>query len=263
MSGFAKYIYNSNTVFKYAKGRSIEDGKEFHGFYEIIYFIDGDAEFISEDISVKMKPRSIILIPKERYHQFIFKESESYQRCTFNFSKTEDTALFLDTCFTKIDIINSTKQTELLFGSLINLLENEKNEKVKATVMSSTLTLLLYILSEAPKNEIKGNRFHYITEQGLEFIENHLKENITLCDVASSLNISVSTLAHTFKADMKISIYKFIQKKRLIAASQLIASGVPTTVAACECGFSDYSGFYRQYKAMFSHSPSNTKNQNV
>jgi len=256
MLGFAKYIYGNNTTFKYAKGKSIEDGKEFHSFYEIIYFIDGNAEFISEDISVKLKPRSIILIPKERYHQFIFKENDSYQRCTFNFSKTDATAPLLDACFARINIINSTKQTEFLFQTIMNLLENEQNEKIKATVMTSTLTLILYILSEAPKNEIKSNCFHHITEQSLEFIDIHLKENITLCDIATTLNISVSTLSHTFKRDMKIPIYKFIQKKRLITASHLISEGVPSTVAAADCGFADYSGFYRQYKAMFEHSPS-------
>ena len=32
--------------------------------------------------------------------------------------------------------------------------------------------------------------------------------------------------------------------------------GTPATQAAIECGFNDYSGFYRQFKKMFHKAPS-------
>lgn len=32
--------------------------------------------------------------------------------------------------------------------------------------------------------------------------------------------------------------------------------GQPATQAAIECGFNDYSGFYKQFKKMFNKSPS-------
>lgn len=261
MTDFAKYISDNKTVFKYAKGKSIEDGKEFHSFYEIVYFIDGNAEFVSEDISVKLTSNTVILIPKEHYHQFIFEQEESYHRCIFNFPENDSTAPFLDSCFEKISIVKADKQIESFFKSLIDLSLKEVKNQIKAKVMSSTLTLLLFALSEIPNSVKSGNRFHPITKQILAFTEEHLSENISLSDIAAALNVSVSTLSHTFKQDMRIPLYKFIQEKRLMNASRLINAGTPPTIAAANCGFSDYSGFYRQYKAMFDRSPSDTETQ--
>ena len=48
----AKYIVNDTITFKYAKGVSSEIGKEFHAFHEIIYFMGGNAKFISENMYI-------------------------------------------------------------------------------------------------------------------------------------------------------------------------------------------------------------------
>ena len=57
-----------------------------------------------------------------------------------------------------------------------------------------------------------------------------------------------SYLSHVFKNDLHISIHKYVLEKRLILANKKIRQSVNPTVAASECGFADYSAFYRQYK---------------
>ena len=78
--------------------------------------------------------------------------------------------------------------------------------------------------------------------------------------IAEALNSSVSSLAHTFKKDMNISVHQYILKKRLIKARQKIMGGEPVIKAALDCGFNDYSGFYKQYKKMFNEPPSKNSN---
>ena len=56
-----------------------------------------------------------------------------------------------------------------------------------------------------------------------------------------------------------MSIHKYVLEKRLILANKKIRQSVNPTVAASECGFADYSGFYRQYKKMFGVSPAKSK----
>ena len=83
---FEKYIKTNKTIFKYAKGHSVESGKEFHVYHELILFIDGDAEFVSEDIHQTVKPGTLIVIPKETYHQImIHGNHENYCRCVIHF----------------------------------------------------------------------------------------------------------------------------------------------------------------------------------
>ena len=82
---------------------------------------------------------------------------------------------------------------------------------------------------------------------------------ITVAKISETLNVSKSCVAHIFKKEMNISIYKYILEKRLILAHNKILDGMPATLVALECGFSDYSGFYKQYKKMFNTAPSYSK----
>ena len=54
---------------------------------------------------------------------------------------------------------------------------------------------------------------------------------------------------------MGTSIYRFIQKKRLLVARQLIAQGRRPNEVHSLCGFGDYTGFYRAFKAEYGMTP--------
>ena len=90
----------------------------------------------------------------------------------------------------------------------------------------------------------------------VDYINNHIDEKITIGRIAKECMISPSSLSHIFKKEMNISLHKFITKKRLINAYHKIMSGEKATIAAADCGFNDYSGFYKQYKKMFNVAPS-------
>ena len=74
--------------------------------------------------------------------------------------------------------------------------------------------------------------------------------------VADYLHISVSYLSHEFKKNLHISPYQYILKKKLTAANQKIKNSTPPMQAAMQCGFNDYSGFYKAYKKLFNTAPS-------
>ena len=53
---YTKYIQNDYVTFKYAKGRSAISGRKFHPYHEILYFMGGNANFISENIHTSLNP---------------------------------------------------------------------------------------------------------------------------------------------------------------------------------------------------------------
>ena len=67
--------------------------------------------------------------------------------------------------------------------------------------------------------------------------------------------ISKAQLWRSFKETTGYSPWNYITLKRLIKAKQLIESGEAPTKIFSECGFSDYTTFYRAYKKHFGHSP--------
>ena len=70
-----KITYNQIT-FRYTKGKSHMTGNEIHPFHEILYYIDGDAVFLSEKYQEPLSQGSLLLIPKNMYHQFHIQNQE-------------------------------------------------------------------------------------------------------------------------------------------------------------------------------------------
>ena len=65
-----------NVFFRYAKGPSIASGNEIHPYNEILYYIDGEATFLSEKFSEKLENGTLLVIPKETYHNFRVENQE-------------------------------------------------------------------------------------------------------------------------------------------------------------------------------------------
>lgn len=256
---FSRYIKSENISFKHAKGTSDRSGKEFHLFHEIILFLDGDAELITETVHTKLKPQTIIVIPKETYHQVIIKgKQDEYTRCVFQFYETENTSAFIKSSIPDLMIYECGKEIKFLFAKMMQLSKNS-NQTFSSDISLSVLTLLLDEIRLKHSMEIDTELNDALTSQTIDYISERLTENLNIEDIAKFLNVSPSTLMHTFRKNMNIPIHKYIIQKRLILAHSKITKGEPANAVSAECGFNDYSGFYRQYKKMFDIPPSKSK----
>jgi AraC-like DNA-binding protein len=72
--------------------------------------------------------------------------------------------------------------------------------------------------------------------------------------------MSVSQLERVFKQATHSSVWHYITLKRLAAARERIESGSSATDASLECGFGDYSSFYRAYVKEYGRAPYVKKN---
>lgn len=250
---FEHFIKSEDITFKYAKGRSTKLGKEFHVFHEIVLFIDGSAEFTTESIHTKIPPNTLIVIPKETYHQIaIHEKQEEYCRCLINFYDIPELSGLIARAMKQPIIIQTDKNIEYLFKKLIkNLSETDAKYLLK-----SVLALLLSEIVYKSNTYVSETSQNVLVTSAVQYINSNLTRKITIEEIAKECMISPSALSHVFKKEMNIPLHKFIVKKRLINAYHRIMSGEPAMVAAIDCGFNDYSGFYKQYKKMFGVSPS-------
>ena len=73
---------------------------------------------------------------------------------------------------------------------------------------------------------------------------------------ASRGDVTESYLYRLFKNELRLTPKKYIMQKRLLYAENLIMRGSRPTDIYAECGFKDYTTFYRNYTTSFGHSPS-------
>lgn len=258
-------LFSNSTVldgiyFKHARGISERSGKEFHIQHEIIYFLDGDAEFVSESMRMRLKPKTFILIPKETFHQLIVHGDQNhYYRCILRFSDLPELNNVSYAHINKIKAAAADEEITYLFRKLIHL--NSQSSADSAPLLRSILILLLNCISTKAEAADKEDLQSDIIRTAIHYINQNIGKKILISHIAAICNISPSSLSHNFKKEMNISLHQFVLRKRLIAAYHKIASGEPATSAAIECGFHDYSGFYKQYKKMFGFSPSKNEAQ--
>ena len=256
---FARYTRNDGLVFKHAKGMRDVLGREFHHFYEIFVLTGGRARFTSDEYDESLSPGSLIIIPKESYHRFdALCEESDYQRYVIQFEDESELSALISDVTSRVRIIHDLPDDIFsLFKSLDKAQEREMCDVDQSILLRSVFCRILIELkySMADNNTALSQKSP-ATSSIIAYVDAHFTEPITVSGIANALHFSSAYVCHRFKDEMGTSLYQYILKKKLVHAYNLIKSGMPATEAAHACGFTDYSTFYKRYKAHFGTSPS-------
>ena len=82
------------------------------------------------------------------------------------------------------------------------------------------------------------------------------KKDITLEEVASLSNLSITSFCRYFKLMTKKTFYDFLIEIRVSHACRLlIENKLPTEMICFDCGFNNVSNFYRHFKKVTGMTP--------
>lgn len=256
---FEETLTYNKIFFGYKKGKSLFSGNEIHPYHEILYYLDGDATFVSDKFNHRLTPGSLIIIPRESYHLFAVDNQENYTRFLINFEDFPEISEITNSVMSGIRIIDNVNLHILtIFNRMCEIIKNNSNSaETKISLYGAFLMLLseINMCSHEPFSPKLRERNHLIT-RCISYIDNNFKHNINTEIIAKEMNVSSSTLFQTFKKEMGISLHKYIVEKRLIYAHRLIMENQKATNVYLECGYNDYSSFYKAYLKMFRHPPS-------
>lgn len=258
MDNFFEKKTNYNQIsFRYAKGRSLQSGNEIHSYHEILYYMDGEATFLSADFKEELSKGTLLIIPKEMYHKFHIKNQDQYIRLVINFP---DLDIINDTfayAMSEIRIIkNVSFNIRHLIYRMCDVICDAENKTARIFLYGAFLSLLVEIgfdITNAITPRLREKE--QLVSKCLNFIEENYTSTIHVDDIAKIMCVSKPTLFQHFKNELGVSIHKYITEKRMIYARKLIYNGENPTNIFKECGFNDYSTFYKAYKKMFSVSP--------
>ena len=113
-----------------------------------------------------------------------------------------------------------------------------------------------------PENNNANKQREYIERFLIvcDYINEHFTENLTLDEVAALSGFSKFHFSRLFKQFANISFYKYLNRKRIENAVELLMDSQQTItdVALC-CGFSSLSAFIRMFKIVKGCTPSEFK----
>ncbi len=244
----------------------------YHDFNKIIIFISGNVTYLIEGKAYKLKPWDILLVNSSEIHKPLIDASGIYERIIIWVNpafimKHSGLECDLLTCFglaskEKLNLLRlSPSVLASVKHTLYQLKEACSNIEFGSHILKNSLFLQFIVhlnrlfLSRKDNNEIGDIEYDEHIEDILSYINAHLQEDLSIDRLSSNFYMSKYYLMHKFKAQTGYTIHNYIQKKRLILSSDLIKKGRTITEVFSECGFGDYSNFFRAFKKMFGVSP--------
>ncbi len=229
-----------------------------HNAYELIYFLDGDATHVIEDRKYKLKKGDLILIRPFRYHFIQIDTPAKYERYDILFdiekNKVESARLISE----DIEVINIAGNTiiEELFRKCDLYYQNSDRDTFEK-ILSHLLSELFYNISLFPQpfSERTTSLSPFISK-ALKYTNDNLCTIVGIEEIANHLFVSESYLFRLFQKELHQTPKKYIMEKRLLLAQKRIRDGEKPTAVFEQCGFCDYTTFYRNYIAFFGYSPS-------
>lgn len=227
-----------------------------HSFYELLLLSEGEYEYVIENRRYVMKKGDVLLIKPGTHHfgRRVIKSPISLYCIGFSpehmecgrlaegiFNKGEHFSLPDDSPIQKILCAAKCK---------LDISRNNASQFIKSVCESTLL-----ILDDVDMKITHEERTNESVQKIIDYVNKNLASISTLEDISTAIFFSSSYVRCVFKKEMGIGIMQYVRNKKVLLAERLIKSGRKPTDIYTECGFSNYTSFYRAYSAYYGASP--------
>ena len=243
-----------------------------HDYFEILYVVRGAGKYVVEGVEYPLKPQTLLLTRPYEFHYVCPDAGCEYERYVFHFelSALIDSAAFLSILkngsaaghgiYFPAESLSDTVRA--IFSELDTACEMFAESSHRAareeTMLRANLTRLLFFLWKA-KPETAVSDDETVVARVIDYINQNLTEEISLDVLAQRFFVSKYYLCHAFRRQTGVSIFTYVNTKRIAMAQQLLASGEPATSVAYAVGYGTYSSFYRAFCKQTGHPPAHKR----
>ena len=238
-----------------------------HDFLELYLFLDGSVTYYIEDQVYDLCPGDLLIIPPGRMHRpVIANERAAYERMVLwveldYIARIDSAAGELQAALRGVGANGyrvPLRGDDLIFAASLfrRIVKMERG----GVFTSSAIRLYLKDAFEAyslVEKEARGETA--VIPQVIRYLAEHFREPLRLDDLAARFFISKSYLNRHFKAYTNATVYAYLMALRITHARRMLREGATAAEAGRECGFSDYSTFYKAFKAQTGITPQEFK----
>ena len=249
------------TAFRFDWNESFVFTGESHNFWEMVFVADGEVEVTEDENVYKLRSGNAILHAPMEFHRI--KSSGGTSPTGFIISFTASGRIPDEITRGVLDL--NERQIED-YGHIFELASEFVNNGAAyacgmqfSHLLSAFFINLCQSLGSEPSHKYNSS---YLTESAIEyrkivsFMFYHIRENLSLTDIALQNRVSVSYLKLLFNTYAGISPKKYFNNLRLRHADDLLSQGLPITAISDTMNFSSPNYFSYFYKNNTGRSPS-------
>lgn len=227
-----------------------------HDECEIYINLTGDVSFVVEDTVYPVMPGNIIITRPYEWHHCLYHSNKLHKHfCVFLQSAQNEHLfnIFYDRELGKNNLIVLNRQNSDELIQICRRLNTQTENEIDRYLYFFRMLQLLSTQNspgEQTASEIKS-----VIAPAIEYINNNFQQKISICELAESCHISVSTFERNFFNMFKLTPSEYIRKRRLANTIKMLAEGYSITDTAYQSGFSDCSGFIATFKKEYGITP--------
>lgn len=248
-----------------------------HEFYEIYFFLRGDIRIVTEDVDVCPRRGDVLLFPPhcmhrnqhlnadEPYERFYLYVTRDFLRSIHGagYDLTRELDALLQESGCRFHLSDAALEELLQLTDEIiraSQLQSPPEQMLNSCRMGMLLIRTLTLLQESrtPARSDPPGRMSAL----LRYLNDHLTEPLSLDDLADAFYLSKFALLRAFREYIGMSVHQYLLAKRILLAKELLAQGLKPCEVSGQCGFSDYTGFYRAFRQRTGVSPAQYGREN-
>lgn len=230
-----------------------------HDRCEVFYFVSGNAQYLVEGSVYPLERGSLLVMRPGEAHCIRLLSAERYERYAVNFPLSlfdsfdperrlmrpyTDRPLGRQNLYYLPDLENTLHGLAYFDG------DGYGRTLLFTTELAGLMEKLGQLTDPRPSSEPT------LSEYIVRYVNDMLCKEITVERLAEHFFLSTSQFSRLFKEATGASPWAYITAKRLVRARELLQGGTGAKKAAEECGFGDYSVFYKAYVKRFGEKPS-------
>lgn len=249
--------------------KQMNDAYHMHDSYELLLFLNGDADYYIEQHRYRLKRGDLLVINGQEIHRVVSGEGTPYERIATHFYPD----LVRDYCTEQTDLLSCFEKRKNAERNLISLspraLEQYlaladrlhtavASEHYGHDILAYTYLLQMLVLANTcfhASTITPENLMPQLSYRIMSYINEHLTADLSIQALADHFYMNRSYMSRKFREQTGCSVREYIILKRISLAKSLLKLGKPVSDVCELSGFHDYSNFIRTFKKYAGVSP--------